>query len=249
MLIPVVFEDSSSLWLKIATGTRAGFEHITSGLDHLLFLLTLLLPATSIARSGKWISDRSWRDSIIQTLKVASAFTLGHSFSLTLSALGWMALPTRPVEILIALSIAVTAIHVMRPFPIKFFLLIPFFFGIIHGLAFAQLLKNLLLFQSDLPIALVSFNFGIEMGQFLIILATLPILFMISKFTFFPRLRIGIACVVLVLAELWIGERAFNLKNPATPLVIFLTKELYFELAVCVVLALVLRLREKNRSE
>ncbi len=243
----MVFEDHSTFWMKIAIGTRAGFEHIRTGLDHLLFLFTLLLPATSIVRSGTWVGTRSWRDSIIQTVKIASAFTLGHSLSLTLSALGWVTLPAKPVEILIALSIAVTAIHAIRPFPIRFFLMIPFFFGLIHGLAFAQLLKNLLLFQSDLPVALVSFNIGIELGQLLIILATLPTLFMLSKFRYFPWLRIGTAIAILVLAELWIGERAFSLKNPATPLVNFLTKELYLELAISVLVALALRLRTKNR--
>ncbi|MDX1386241.1 MAG: HupE/UreJ family protein [bacterium] len=142
-----------------------GFDHILTGLDHLLFILGLVL----LISHGR------------QLLWTVTAFTLGHSLTLSLAALGLVNIPTAPVEALIALSIVALALELTRAkkTPPTFFHRFPWVmalgFGLLHGLGFAGALAEVGLPTGDIPLALFSFNVGIEMGQLLFIAGILMV--------------------------------------------------------------------------
>ena len=102
---------AGSWWCGFRSVLGLGMQHIAEGTDHLLFLLVLLLPAPLIAANGRWGAFGGVRHGVLQLLKVVTAFTVGHSITLIVGALGWLRLSSQPVETLIALSIFVSAIH------------------------------------------------------------------------------------------------------------------------------------------
>jgi hydrogenase/urease accessory protein HupE len=136
-----------------------GIRHILTGVDHLLFVLGLFL----------LVGDRR------RLLWTVSAFTLGHSVTLSLAALGVVHVPQRPIEVLIAASIFVIAVELARPRGERRLARRPwrlaFAFGLLHGLGFAGALAQVGLPARDIPLALLSFNVGIELGQLAFILA------------------------------------------------------------------------------
>jgi hydrogenase/urease accessory protein HupE len=136
-----------------------GMEHIIGGLDHLLFVLGLLV----IARTLKRI------------LWTVTGFTLAHSISLSLSALGFVTIPIVPVEAVIALSIVYLAFEISRKnhdsLTYRYPLLVSFGFGLLHGLGFASALGEIGLVQNEILLSLLFFNLGVEMGQLAFILA------------------------------------------------------------------------------
>jgi len=141
---------------SVVTGyIRLGFDHIATGLDHLLFVFGLLLLATSTRL-------------LIETI---TAFTVGHSITLSLAALGFAEVPSGPVEVLIAFSIFVLAVELARgprtsPTLLRRFpWVMAFGFGLLHGLGFAGALREIGLPPDDIPLSLFSFNVGIEAGQ------------------------------------------------------------------------------------
>jgi hydrogenase/urease accessory protein HupE len=147
-----------------------GVDHILNGLDHLLFVLGLIL----------LIRDR-W-----MLLKTITAFTLAHSVTLAASVLGYLSLPQKPVEASIALSIAFVASELvkMRTGEIRFSQNYPwvlaFAFGLLHGLGFAGALRETGLPQIDVPLALLTFNLGVEAGQLLFVAVVLVTFGMVS---------------------------------------------------------------------
>ena len=127
----------------LASAFRLGLRHIAEGTDHLLFLLALLLLAPLLVLGSRWAGFAGVRHSLLQILKVVTAFTVGHSITLALAAVGLIRVPSRPIEVLIAVSILVSAVHALRPlFPGRE-AVIAAFFGLIHGLAFATTLGQL----------------------------------------------------------------------------------------------------------
>ena len=189
---------------------RLGVRHIAEGTDHLLFLLALLLPAPLCARGARWAGSTRWTTSLVAILKVVTAFTLGHSLTLALGASGFVTVPDRPVEILIAVSILISALHAARPiFPGKE-AAIAAFFGLIHGLAFASALNTLGLGVWDKVWGVAGFNLGIEAMQFAVIAMVMPSLLLLSRTPGYPALRMGGACVAAIAALGWIAERTLG---------------------------------------
>jgi hydrogenase/urease accessory protein HupE len=133
-----------------------GVEHILSGFDHLLFVIALLFLVGFNRR-------------LVLTI---TAFTLAHSLTLALSALGVLTLRPPPVEATIALSIALVAgeaLHGERTLARRWPAVVAFLFGLVHGLGFAGALKEIGLPQNHLPAALLTFNVGVELGQLLVV--------------------------------------------------------------------------------
>jgi hypothetical protein len=190
-----------------------GLRHIADGTDHLLFLLALLLPAPLLACGGRWDRRASVQHSLLQILRIVTAFTLGHSLTLALAAFGLVQLPSRPVEVLIAVSILVSAVHAIRPlFPGRE-AAIAAFFGLIHGLAFASALGDLGFSSWYRLVSLLGFNLGIEAMQLTVVVVTLPSLLLVSRVRAYAVLRIGGACFAAIAAIGWIVERSFNTEN------------------------------------
>jgi hypothetical protein len=189
-----------------------GMWHIWKGYDHILFLLTLLLPAVVLFRNGQWQARESLRDALMDILKVVSAFTLAHSLTLSLAVNGLVHLPSRIVESGIALTVLLGAINNLCPLVRERRWVVAFAFGLIHGLGFASVLTDLGLAGWNLSLALVGFNLGVEVGQLAVVLVFIPIAFALRE-TRFYRLAFMPAGAVLIgiVATYWLAVRAMGL--------------------------------------
>ena len=193
---------------------RLGMWHIAEGTDHLLFLLTLLLPAPLLVLGSRWAGFAGVRHSVFRTLRVVTAFTIGHSITLALAALGLVRVPSRPIEVLIAVSIFVSALHAICPlFPGRE-AGIAAFFGLIHGLAFAVTLAELGLGRWERVASILAFNLGIETMQLIVVAATMPSLVLLSGTRAYCVLRIGGALFAGFASAGWIAERLLYVHNP-----------------------------------
>ena len=146
-----------------------GVFHILIGIDHILFLLALLLPSVLIYKSRKWQHRESISSSFIAILKIVTAFTVAHSITLTLSILEIVELPTQLVEVVIAITVLLTCIHTIKPIFHQSLWKLAFIFGFIHGFGFANVLLDLGLEETQLALSLLGFNIGVEIGQLLIV--------------------------------------------------------------------------------
>ncbi|HEX4748831.1 MAG TPA: HupE/UreJ family protein [Bryobacteraceae bacterium] len=190
---------------------RLGMRHIAEGTDHLLFLLALLLPAPLFAFGSRWDGFASLRHGVRQILRVVTAFTVGHSITLALAGLGVVLLPSRPIEVLIAVSILVSSIHALRPiFPGRE-PVIAACFGLVHGLAFAATLGLLGLGMWARLANIFAFNVGIEAMQLIVVAAAMPSLVLLSRTRAYPLLRVGGALFSGGVSIGWIAERLLNL--------------------------------------
>ena len=205
--------QSGSAWRAVMDYVREGVWHIWIGFDHILFLLSLLLPAV-----GYWANQR-WRpvDRLAQAgwdvLRIVTAFTVAHSITLTLATLGWVSLPSRWVESAIAASVVLAALNNVWPlFQAKRWW-VAFVFGLVHGFGFASVLADLGLPQEVLALALVGFNVGVELGQLAIVAVFLPVAYLLRRSLFYRRwLLMGGSLLIALLAAVWLVERAFNLR-------------------------------------
>jgi HupE / UreJ protein len=201
-------------WSGFAGAFHLGVHHIAEGTDHLLFLLTLLLPAPLLALAGRWKGHATVRRSLTQILRIVTAFTLGHSLTLALSGFGLVRLPSRPVEVLIAVSILISAVHAIRPLFPGWEAVIAASFGLIHGLAFASALNDLGVTGWYRLISVFGFNLGIEAMQLAVVTVTLPALMLLSRTRFYSAFRIAGAAFACVASCAWIVERVFDQPNP-----------------------------------
>ncbi len=195
-----------------------GFEHVLAGADHLLFLTTLLLVAPVVIVAGRWQQRTGVRPTARGVLGVVTSFTIGHSITLIASALGWVNVPTRPVEVLVALSVAVAAIHAIRPLVRHGENLIAAGFGLIHGLAFAAILVDLGLNGATSLPALLAFNIGVELAQLVATALIFPSLYLLSRTRFYPTVRILSAAIALTATTGWVIDRLDILANPLDPI-------------------------------
>ncbi|HXQ21119.1 MAG TPA: HupE/UreJ family protein [Candidatus Acidoferrales bacterium] len=177
---------------------RLGVEHILFGFDHLMFVLGLLLLV----------------DSWTLLLKTISAFTVAHSLALALAVLGVVTVPPAPVETLIALSIVLVALELTRapdaPATLtrRYPWAVAFAFGLLHGLGFAGALAEIGLPPDQIPLALLSFNLGVELGQVMFVAAMLGPLLLFRRYTSaLSRLRLVPAYAIGALAVAWTFER------------------------------------------
>jgi hypothetical protein len=211
--VPVVHvdRDAPSWWRGFRAVFMLGVRHIAEGRDHLLFLIMLLLPAPLVA-DRRWLQarDARWSRTLTRTIKVVTAFSIGHSATLIAGTFGSLRVPGQLVEVLIAVSILVTAIHALRPLFPGWEPLIAAGFGLVHGLAFATVLAGFGFDRSVLAWSLLGFNLGIEAAQLVVLIAVVPPLSFLSRFDAYRFVRIAGALFGCVAALGWIGERAFG---------------------------------------
>ena len=192
---------------------QEGIWHIWLGFDHVLFLLTLLLPSVLLAgRQGAGGRSR-FTVTTLDVLKIVTAFTLAHSLTLTLAVLNWVNLPSRLVESGIALTVLLGALNNLRPVLRERRWVAAFVFGLIHGFGFAGALKALGLPAGDLAISLFGFNLGVEIGQLVIVAAFVPLAFRLRNTPFY---RLGVlyggSIIIALIAAAWFVERAWDVK-------------------------------------
>lgn len=176
-----------------------GMEHILGGIDHLLFVAGLLLLVKGTRR----------------LLITITAFTIAHSITLACSIFGWLALPSEPVEAIIALSIVLLAVENVfqqrghSGLTSRYPWLISFGFGLVHGLGFAGALGQLGLPQTELPPALLFFNLGVEAGQLLFVIAWFALAWLLSRLrlTLPERFALAPYYALGIISTYWLLER------------------------------------------
>ncbi|HMO65192.1 MAG TPA: HupE/UreJ family protein, partial [Verrucomicrobiota bacterium] len=200
--------DTPEPWREFAEFLREGVWHIWIGYDHILFLVALLLPAVLRRAAGRWEAVPSFRPALWNVVKVVTAFTVAHSVTLSLAALELVRLPGRPVEAVIALSVALAAANNLRPAVTERGWALAFGFGLIHGFGFASVLADLGLHPGSLARALVGFNLGVELGQLAIVAVFFPAAYALRRTAFYRLACLrGGSVLVLALALWWLWER------------------------------------------
>jgi HupE / UreJ protein len=200
-------------WTQFLGYAREGVWHIWVGFDHILFLLSLLLPAVLLWRAKKWQAVETFRAAFVDVFKIVTAFTIAHSITLSLATLGVVSLPSRWVESAIAGSVVLAALNNVWPLFHGRRWMVAFAFGLIHGFGFASVLADLGLPREALALALVGFNLGVEGGQLAIVAAFLPLAFALRRTAFYRRaVMLGGSLLIVALAGTWLVERLFNLK-------------------------------------
>ena len=173
----IEFGADRSTFAVAMTYLRLGVEHILFGIDHLLFVAALLLIV------------RDW----LMLVKTVTAFTVAHSITLALATFGVVHLPPGPVETMIAASIVLVAVEAVRrergqtSVAIRWPWIVAFVFGLLHGFGFAGALQDVGLLKGDIPLALLMFNLGVEIGQLFFIAALLAAFAAIRQFIAVPR--------------------------------------------------------------
>lgn len=190
-----------------------GIWHIWIGFDHILFLISLLLPSVLVYKSKRWRGVPSFREAGREVLWVVTAFTAAHSITLSLAALEMISLPSRLVESAIALSVVLAAANNLWPVVANRRWVVAFCFGLIHGFGFASVLAELGLPTDALALSLIGFNLGVEVGQLAIVAAFLPVAYLLRQTPFYQRGVFVWGSVLAILVSLvWLIERAFDLK-------------------------------------
>ena len=188
-----------------------GVHHIVTGYDHLLFLLCLLLPSVLRRTPGQppgWQAVVGWRDALVPVAKTVTLFTLAHSVTLALAALGWVRLASSFVEPAIAATIMLAAFDNLRPLLLRWRGAVAFGFGLIHGFGFAGVLGELDLPPAQFGWALFQFNLGLELGQLALVLMVVPLLFWLRhQAAYVPVVLRAGSAAALLMAALWLVER------------------------------------------
>jgi hypothetical protein len=198
---------------QFADYVREGVWHIWIGFDHILFLVSLLLPSVFVLVQNRWAPAARFRDTFWDVFRVATSFTVAHSITLSLAALSVVQLPSRLVESTIALSVVVAALNNIWPLVHQRRWAVAFGFGLIHGFGFASVLADLGLPRESLLLALVGFNVGVELGQLAIIAAFLPLAYALRGTLAYRRvIFLGGSAAIALVAGVWMVERMFDLK-------------------------------------
>lgn len=205
--------EQVSHWAQFTRYLVDGVWHIWIGFDHILFLLSLLLPAVLVVTDKRWRGVERFGLALREVLWVVTSFTVAHSITLSLAALELVSLPSRLVESAIALSVVLAAANNLWPVVHHRRWLVAFGFGLIHGFGFASVLSELGLPANALVLSLLGFNAGVELGQMAIVTAFLPLAFLLRNTRFYLQ---GVFVVgswwTMLVALVWLTERAFNLK-------------------------------------
>ncbi len=190
---------------------RLGIWHIWIGLDHILFLIALILPSVVVRGEKGWEPVTKFRPALIYVVKIVTLFTVAHSITLSVAALGVIQLPSRLVESVIAASIAVAAVDIIYPVFNKRIWFVVFGFGLFHGFGFASVLGDLGVLREYMILSLFGFNLGVEVGQVAIICVVFPFLYLLRTSKFYRKGVLKPFAVALILvAGLWFFERAFE---------------------------------------
>ncbi|MEZ5582303.1 MAG: HupE/UreJ family protein [Candidatus Competibacteraceae bacterium] len=161
----VLQSTAHSSWRQFLDYWREGMWHIWLGFDHLLFLITLLLPAVPRREAGNWRQVDSFRTVTIEVVGIVTAFTVAHSLTLSAAVLGWVSLPSRWVESVIAVTVLLAALNNLYPIVRTRRWILAFSLGLIHGFGFASVLVDLGLPNSAIVLALGGFNLGVKPGN------------------------------------------------------------------------------------
>ncbi len=190
-----------------------GIWHILIGADHILFLLTLLLPAVFIYGRRRWQPVSTPAPAFMELGKCVTAFTAAHSITLTLAVFDVIVLPSRLVESTIAVSVIVLCANNLYPLFRASRWSLAFAFGLVHGFGFASVLIDLGLDAGALVVSLLGFNLGVEAGQLAIVALTFPLGYLCRRTRFYEAWVFrGGSLIAGAIAGMWLLERAFDVQ-------------------------------------
>jgi hypothetical protein len=210
--------SKSSLLRGFLALVKLGVWHIWIGLDHILFLMALVLPSVLRRENGRWQPAENFTRALVKILTIVSCFTIAHTITLSLAALGVVDVPSRLVESVIALSITIAALHNLWPVAKVNEAAIAFVFGLFHGFGFASVLGSLGLGTDHLVLSLLGFNVGVEIGQVAIIAIVFPVLFLLRRLRIYSiGFRLGSVGLIMI-GLLWVAERSMGFNIPIVPI-------------------------------
>jgi energy-converting hydrogenase Eha subunit E len=183
------------LWRRLVKFLKLGVEHIFLGYDHIAFLIALIV----VSRFKELV-------------KIVTSFTVAHSITLILATLDVVNLSPRWVEIAIAGTIVYVAVENLWAKTTRHRWLLTFVFGLIHGFGFANVLREMSLPATGLVRCLLSFNFGVELGQLAIVLALLPLALWLGKWRHGRKAIVVISVLLALFGAAWFVERAFAMQ-------------------------------------
>lgn len=199
-------------WREFREFGGEGVWHIWIGYDHILFLLSLLLPAVLRRGGGHWQAVSHFRPAFFEVFKIVTAFTLAHSITLSLAVLDFITLPSHLVESMIAASVVAAALNNLYPVITRRLWMVAFAFGLIHGMGFASVLIDLGLREGSLLTALIGFNLGVELGQLVIVGIFLPLAFAVRYSWGYRRVAMGLGSLLIaVVGATWLLDRSLGL--------------------------------------
>lgn len=199
--------EAGGAWRSWFSMVSLGVHHILEGIDHLAFLGTLLLTVTLASVGRRWFPLEATRPVLRNTLWRVTAFTIGHSLSLLATSLDWLPGAGQGIEVLIALSVAISALHAIVPLYPRREAWIAGGFGLVHGMAFATTIREMALSTGQIVVATLGFNIGIELVQLGLVALVLPFLLFIRKKSWEPWVRISLAATAFVAALVWTVAR------------------------------------------
>lgn len=202
---------------------QEGVWHIWIGFDHILFLVTLLLPAVLIHRHSTWQHVQRWQPVLRDMLAIVTTFTIAHSITLSLAALNIVSIQSAIIEPVIALSVLVTSLNNLYPLLHQARWVLAFGFGLIHGFGFASVLSDLGLQQQSLISSLLGFNLGVEAGQLAIVAVFIPLAYLMRHTVIYRQVIFkGGSLTAAVIACLWMLERIAGVElNQLSDLIAF----------------------------
>ncbi len=190
-----------------------GVWHIWIGLDHILFLVALVLPSVLVRSRSDWQPVGEIRSTLWTVIKIVTLFTIAHTITLTLATLSIVEMPTRLVESVIAASVAFAALNNVYPILHRGIGYVVFAFGLFHGFGFASVLQDLIISPKTLVVDLLGFNIGVELGQIAIVSVVVPVLFALRSQRFYvPVILKWGSAVICLLAVLWLVERSLDVQ-------------------------------------
>ncbi len=189
-----------------------GILHIWIGLDHILFLLSLLLPAVLIWHKGEQVPAEKFSSVMWRVLKIVTLFTIAHSITLALAALDFITLSSRLVESIIALSIVLVAVNNIFWRAEAATAVMIFILGLFHGMGFASVMGELPFRMKDALKCVIGFNIGVELGQMMLVALIFPILYLLRQNKMYKYVILnGGSAVLALIASFWFAQRALGL--------------------------------------
>jgi hypothetical protein len=220
VFLPVGRSDTLDLttkgrWTGFVAVIRLGMDSFWEGLDHVLFLIALLIPAVMKREDGRWQPVERFGSAGRSVLKLLASFAVGYGIALLLAAPGVVALPARLWEIGIAVSVAVAALNILVPVLHGRLWLVVLGFGLFHGFGFAAAMAKAGVTEEFLWLSLLAFAIGLEISQLVLAAILVPALFLFRRLWLYPRLFMpASALFILAVSLAWLAERSLDIDLP-----------------------------------
>jgi hypothetical protein len=206
-----LFLPEASLFKGFMGVVRLGFKQLWRGIDHILFIIALILPAAMIRKKDVWQPVTGFRPAFLYVVKILALFTLAHSATLVFASLGLFSLPYRLVEAGIAISIAIAALEIIIPIFKRKIVWVVFIFGLFHGFGFARDLSGTGALSDPMALSILGFNLGVEIGLVVVVCFIFSNVYLIRQYSFYSNFLMRYSAVaLLLLGAYWTVDRGFR---------------------------------------